>query len=99
MSKIDWKRKLASRKFWASIAGAVASFGAAFGVHDSVITQIVGIIGGVGSICFYIFTEGKADIAHIESNQTVTIETPEEDNPEEDDEDIAVEVIPEDDEE
>lgn len=74
MSKIDWKRKPSSRKFWASIAGAVASFGAAFGIADSVITQVVGILGGIGSICFYIFTEGKSDVASIEANQTIILE-------------------------
>ena len=79
MNKIDWKRKLSSRKFWASIAGAVASFGAAFGIADSIITQVVGILGGIGSICFYVFTEGKADIADINANQTITVEAPKED--------------------
>ncbi len=73
MNKIDWKRKLSSRKFWAAIAGAVASFGAAFGIADSIITQVVGILGGIGSICFYVFTEGKADIADIEAKQTITV--------------------------
>ena len=62
---MNWKRKLSSRKFWAAIAAAIASFGAAIGVADSIVTQVVGIIGGVGSICYYIFTEGKIDEANI----------------------------------
>ena len=78
MSKIDWKRKLSSRKFWAAIAGAVASFGAAFGIADSIVTQVVGILGGIGSICFYIFTEGKSDVASIEANKTIIVDVPKE---------------------
>lgn len=62
---MNWKRKLSSRKFWAAIAAAIASFGAAIGVADSIVTQVVGIIGGVGSICYYIFTEGKIDEANV----------------------------------
>ena len=67
MNKINWKQKLSSRKFWAAIAGAVASFGAAI---------VVGVIGGVGSICAYIFAEASADVADINANQTVTVEPP-----------------------
>ena len=79
MNKIDWKRKLSSRKFWASIAGAVASFGAAFSIPDNTIAVVVGILGGVGSICAYIFAEASADVADINANQTITVEAPKED--------------------
>lgn len=67
---MNWKRKLSSRKFWAAIAAAIASFGAAIGVADSIVTQVVGIIGGVGSICYYIFTEGKIDEANVGAQTT-----------------------------
>lgn len=78
---MNWKRKLSSRKFWAAIAAAIASFGAAIGVADSIVTQVVGIIGGVGSICYYIFTEGKIDEVNAISNATDPAETPVEEEP------------------
>ena len=76
MNKINWKQKLSSRKFWAAIAGAVASFGAAFSIPDNTIAIVVGVLGGVGSICAYIFAEAAADVADINANQTVTVEPP-----------------------
>ena len=83
MNKINWKQKLSSRKFWAAIAGAVASFGAAFSIPDNTIAVVVGILGGVGSICAYIFAEAATDVADINANQTVVIESPEEDEQDE----------------
>lgn len=72
MSKIDWKRKLSSRKLWAAIGGAVASLGTAFGMSDDMITRASGIIAAVGLLAFYIFTEGKIDAASVSSNTTET---------------------------
>ena len=83
MNKINWKQKLSSRKFWAAIAGAVASFGAAFSIPDNTIAVVVGILGGVGSICAYIFAEAATDVADINANQTVTVEAPKDDDAEE----------------
>lgn len=82
MNKTDWKRKLSSRKFWAAIAGAVASFGAAFSIPDNTIAVIVGVLGGVGSICAYIFAEATTDVANINSTYNVTVEVPKEDEAE-----------------
>ena len=83
MNKINWKQKLSSRKFWASIAGAIASFGAAFSIPDNTIAVVVGILGGVGSICAYIFAEAATDVADINANQTVTVEIPKDEKAEE----------------
>ena len=60
-SKIDWKAKLSSRKFWAGIAGWVTALLAAYGVADSTATQVSLIIVGVGSLAVYMLAEGMAD--------------------------------------
>lgn len=86
MEKINWKQKLSSRKFWASIGGAIASFLGAFQVAESTIAQIVGIISGVGILCYYIFSETKIDKARIDAETGDSIElnlTPEEEGQEE----------------
>lgn len=75
MSKIDWKRKLSSRKFWQAIAGAIAFFLGIFGVSDNIVAQISEIIIGAGLMFTYIVTEGMADIESIRANHTITIES------------------------
>lgn len=61
MSKIDWKRKLTSRKFWIAIAGFVSAILIAFSVDESTITKIVSIISASGVVCAYLFAEAKTD--------------------------------------
>ena len=73
-NKINWKQKLSSRKFWASIGGAVASFLSAFEIADSIVAQVAGIISGVGILCYYIFSETKIDKARIEGEASEPIE-------------------------
>lgn len=59
--KIDWKRKLSSRKFWAAATGWLTSLLAAFNVPQSNIDQTILIACGVGSLIAYMFAEGIAD--------------------------------------
>lgn len=61
MNKIDWKRKLTSRKFWVAIASFVASLTAAFGVNEGTATTITGIIMAGASAIAYIVGEGLTD--------------------------------------
>ena len=42
--KIDWKKKLTSRKFWAAVVGFVTAVLAVVGLGDNEIAQIVAII-------------------------------------------------------
>lgn len=58
---IDWKRKLTSRKFWAAVTGFISPLLLAFGVSESEVTQIVGIIMAGASLIAYIIGEGIAD--------------------------------------
>ena len=62
--KIDWKRKLTSRKFWAAVVGFVTPTILAFGVSEAVTTQIVSIITAGGVLIAYIIGEGLTDAAN-----------------------------------
>lgn len=64
--KIDWKRKLTSRKFWAAVVGFVTPLLLAFGVAEGDVTQIVGIIMSGAALIAYIIGEGLTDAAHKE---------------------------------
>lgn len=61
--KIDWKRKLTSRKFWAAIAAFVAMMITAFGGAEETATQITALIMAGAAVVAYIIGEGLADAA------------------------------------
>lgn len=66
-NKIDWKRKLISRKFWAAIAGFVAGLIVFIKSPTSSPEAITALIMQVGSLVAYIIGEGLAD----SSNTTI----------------------------
>ncbi len=59
--KTDWKSKLTSRKFWAAVAGFVAPLLLAFGVSESVVSEVTGIIMSGSTVIAYIIAEGMVD--------------------------------------
>lgn len=59
--KIDWKKKLTSRKFWVSVAGFVSMLVIACGVAEETATQISAIIMSGASVIGYAIGEGLAD--------------------------------------
>lgn len=59
--KIDWKRKLTSRKFWLSIASFVAMLIVALGQPESVATQVTSLIMAGATVIGYVIGEGLAD--------------------------------------
>ncbi len=61
MNKIDWKRKLTSRKFWMAIAGFVSMLFVAFGGSESLAEQITALIMAGAAVVAYIIGEGLAD--------------------------------------
>jgi len=63
MNKIDWKRKLSSRKLWAAVAGIVAGLAMVFGLDENTITTVAGSVVSVASVVAYILAEGKVDAA------------------------------------
>ena len=59
--KIDWKRKLTSRKFWISIAGFVAGMIVIFGGSQEIADKISGAILSGAAVIGYVLGEGLAD--------------------------------------
>ena len=59
--KIDWKRKLTSRKFWISIAGFVAGMVVIFGASQDTADKISGSIMSGAAVVGYVVGEGLAD--------------------------------------
>lgn len=60
MEKIDWKRKLTSRKLWVAVAGFVSGLLIAFGRQD-IAETVTGLIMSGASVVAYIIGEGLAD--------------------------------------
>ena len=61
MKKIDWTRKLTSRKFWLSIASCVAMLLVALGQTEATATQITSLIMAGATVIGYVIGEGLAD--------------------------------------
>ena len=60
-NKIDWQRKLASRKMWLSIASFVSMLVVALGGGQNSATQINALIMAGASVIGYVIGEGLAD--------------------------------------
>lgn len=61
MNKIDWKRKLASRKLWVAVAGFAAGLVIAFGGGEDSAETVSGCIMSGAAVAAYIIGEGFAD--------------------------------------
>lgn len=61
MDKINWKRKLTSRKFWTAVASFVSMMVVALGGNQSIATQSTALIMAGASVIAYIIGEGLAD--------------------------------------
>lgn len=75
MKKIDWARKLTSRKFWAAVVGFVTPLMIAGGAQENAITQVTAIIMGGATLIAYIIGEGLTDAANVENSATHLIAT------------------------
>jgi hypothetical protein len=58
--KIDWKRKLSSRKFWALIAALAVAILQGI-VSDDIVTKVTSIITTAGACVAYMFAEASVD--------------------------------------
>ena len=65
MKKIDWARKLTSRKFWAAVVGFVTPLMTMMQVSDSTAVQVTALIMAGGTLIAYIIGEGLTDSANI----------------------------------
>ena len=59
--KIDWSKKLSSRKFWAAAAALVGTVCVLFGIDDISTEKVCAMISACGVLAVYIFTEGYID--------------------------------------
>lgn len=61
MNKINWTRKLTSRKFWLSITSFVAMLLVALGQTEATATQVTSLIMAGATVIGYVIGEGLAD--------------------------------------
>ena len=59
--KIDWKRKLTSRKFWMAVAAFVAGLVIAFNGSAQVAQTVSGCVMSAASVIAYAVGEGLSD--------------------------------------
>ena len=62
--KIDWKRKLTSRKLWMAVAGFVGVLIIAFNGSAETAESVMGCIMSAAVVVAYIFGEGLTDAAN-----------------------------------
>ncbi len=62
--KIDWKRKLCSRKLWVALAGFIAGLIVAFGGDADTAETVSGCILSGAAVIGYVVGEGLADGAN-----------------------------------
>lgn len=62
--KIDWKRKLTSRKWWVAVAALVSGLILAFGGKSDTAETVSGSIMATAAVVGYTIGEGLADGAN-----------------------------------
>lgn len=72
MNKIDWKRKLTSRKLWLAVAAFISGLILAFGGSEGQANMIAGVILQGAAVIGYILGEGLVDAGNKASGQIVT---------------------------
>ena len=84
MNKINWKEKLASRKFWAAVVAFITTLLLAFGVSEDATTQVAGIITSGASLIAYILAEGWVDASRSSAVPGIILEEVEDEEGEDD---------------
>ena len=59
--KINWAKKLTSRKFWVALVGFIVPMLLAFGVSEEATAQVSSIIMSGATVVAYIIAEGLVD--------------------------------------
>ena len=62
--KVDWKRKLTSRKFWMAVIGLVVSIMMLFNVDSEKQERITAVITATATVIAYVIGEGMVDKEH-----------------------------------
>lgn len=65
-NKIDWKRKLTSRKMWLAISEFAGMLIIAFGFAQETATQVAAIIMAGAGVIAYVIGEGLVDAAGVD---------------------------------
>ena len=68
MNKINWVRKLTSRKLWTAVASFVSMMIVATGGAESTATQVTALIMAGASVVAYIIGEGLTDSSHSDND-------------------------------
>lgn len=74
MKKIDWVRKLTSRKLWTAVASFVSMMIVATGGTENTATQVTAIIMAGASVVAYIIGEGLTDAASVKIDEAQVVE-------------------------
>ena len=69
MDKIDWKRKLTSRKFWMAVIGFIGPLLIAFGMSEEQSAQVTSLIMSGATVIAYLIAEGLTDAAGVEGSK------------------------------
>lgn len=72
-TKIDWKRKLTSRKLWTAVGTFVSMMYVALGGTESEAQRIAALIMAGAAVIAYIIGEGLADAGHANISDGTTV--------------------------
>ena len=75
MKKIDWVKKLTSRKLWTAVGSFVSMMIVALGGTDNQATQVAALIMAGATVIAYIVGEGLTDVANVNSSSTEKADT------------------------
>jgi len=79
MEKIDWKRKLTSRKFWVAVVGFITQLMIAFNYSNVTVEKVTATVMAAAVLIAYILGEGLADSAN-ETHQIILPDIPDEED-------------------
>lgn len=68
--KIDWKKKLTSRKLWAAVVSFVSLLVVALGGSQELAAQVTALIMAGATVVAYIVGEGLVDAASVSTSST-----------------------------
>ena len=74
--KINWIKKLTSRKFWMAVASFVSMLIVAFGGSEAVAAQVTALIIAGATVVAYILGEGLADAAGAQATAKPAYDAP-----------------------
>ena len=69
MNKIDWVRKLTSRKLWTAVGSFVSLLVVTLGYSENTAVQITGLIMAGATVVAYIIGEGLVDASSISATE------------------------------